>query len=249
MAIRAVLFDLDGTLWSMGGAEANPEFEWSNVTAIQAGGLAPHFRRWGFACDPAAFVTAFFEDLRRLLNPPTPDCREPAWHPALEQTLARFGHRADDRMAEAIFDVLNDVPFHHFGVQPFAEVPAALEKLAASGIRIGAVSNNPKPAHSLAAEMRRQDIPDVFETIVTSWTCGWRKPHHIPFEAALQELGVQPSEAAHVGDSYENDIAPALALGMTAVLRRGRPAPPGAPVPHHEIDSLEELVPLLAPDA
>ena len=46
-------------------------------------------------------------------------------------------------------------------------------------------------------------------------------------------------EAAHVGDSIQNDIEPALKMGMTAVLRRnGGPNGNGA---HHEVDSLEEL--------
>jgi len=62
----------------------------------------------------------------------------------------------------------------------------------------------------------------------------------------MNALGVAAHETAYVGDTYENDIAPALELGMTAVLRRSeRPIPPGAPPPHHVIDSLEELLPIL----
>jgi len=53
MAIRAVLFDLDGTLWGMGNPSANPHFDWSGVTAIQAAQLAPHFAHWvSFAIRP-----------------------------------------------------------------------------------------------------------------------------------------------------------------------------------------------------
>lgn len=246
MAIRGVLFDLDGTLWSMGATDKDPQFDWSGVTAIQAAELAPHFERWGFPCDATVFVTEFVQHVGRLLTPATPDCREPTWHPALAQTLAPYGCSADEAMAETIFDIINGVPFHHLGVDPFADVPPAVEALAAAGLRLGVVSNNPKRAHSLEAEMRRQRIPDVFAVIVTSWTCGWRKPHHIPFQTALAALGLDPHEAMYVGDSYGNDIAPALALGMTTVLRRGgRGCPPGSPPPHHEIDSLAELLALL----
>ena len=240
-----MLFDLDGTLWGMGGAAANPDFDWAEITAIQAAGLQPHFAEWGIRCDPAQFVTALFNDLQRLLNPPTADHREPSWYPTLRETLGRFGHAADDAMADAIFDVLHGVPFAHFGVQPFDEAPTVLRSLASAGLRIGAVTNNPKPARLLAAEMRRQGLPDVFEVIVSSWDCGWRKPHHIPFETALNALGVTANEAAHVGDSLENDVAPALELGMTAVLRRNGRPPTGAPSAHHEIESLEELPGLL----
>jgi putative hydrolase of the HAD superfamily len=108
------------------------------------------------------------------------------------------------------------------------------------------VTNNPKPQHILAAEIRRQGLPDVFDTIVSSWELGWRKPHHIPFQTALDNLGVTADETAHVGDSLQNDIEPALALGMTAVFRS--PTPTQSPPPkaaYHTITSLLELPPLL----
>jgi FMN phosphatase YigB (HAD superfamily) len=61
----------------------------------------------------------------------------------------------------------------------------------------------------------------------------------VPFQAALRALGVVASETVHVGDSLQNDIEPALALGMTAVLRTTEPQPPDAP--YHTITSLAEL--------
>ena len=61
----------------------------------------------------------------------------------------------------------------------------------------------------------------------TSWTSdvcvgskhhGYVKPHRSIFEAALSALDVTPAEAAMVGDSAEDDIEGARALGMQAVL-------------------------------
>jgi putative hydrolase of the HAD superfamily len=53
---------------------------------------------------------------------------------------------------------------------------------------------------------------------------GKTKPHPAIFEAALDQLGVTAEEAAMVGDSPEDDIEGALALGMRAFLvdREGR---------------------------
>ena len=47
---------------------------------------------------------------------------------------------------------------------------------------------------------------------------GWIKPHESIFLAALNLIGVAPPEAAMVGDSVEDDVEGAAALGMRTVL-------------------------------
>jgi FMN phosphatase YigB (HAD superfamily) len=53
---------------------------------------------------------------------------------------------------------------------------------------------------------------------------GKTKPHETIFRAALALLEVEPREAAMVGDSVEDDVEGARALGMRALLvdREGR---------------------------
>ena len=46
----------------------------------------------------------------------------------------------------------------------------------------------------------------------------FRSPHPTIFQAALDALGVQAAEAVMVGDSLEEDVAGARALGMRAIL-------------------------------
>jgi putative hydrolase of the HAD superfamily len=44
-----------------------------------------------------------------------------------------------------------------------------------------------------------------------------RKPRPEIFQQTLEKLGVQPSEALHVGDTLASDVAGALGVGMRAV--------------------------------
>jgi putative hydrolase of the HAD superfamily len=53
---------------------------------------------------------------------------------------------------------------------------------------------------------------------VDSRTHGRVKPHPTIFEAALEFLGLRAADAVMVGDSLEEDIEGARALGMRAIL-------------------------------
>jgi putative hydrolase of the HAD superfamily len=56
------------------------------------------------------------------------------------------------------------------------------------------------------------------DAAVSSGAHGKTKPHPAIFLAALEQLGVTAEEAAMVGDSPEDDVDGAKALGMRAFL-------------------------------
>ena len=65
--------------------------------------------------------------------------------------------------------------------------------------------------------------------VVISGAFGWRKPSAGIFEEALSALHVAPAEATFVGDSYEDDVCGATAVGLRPVwLRRKRDVAPPA---------------------
>ena len=66
------------------------------------------------------------------------------------------------------------------------------------------------------------------DAVVGSKAHGRVKPHASIFVAALQALAVGPEETAMVGDSYEDDIEGARALGIRAILLDRDGALPGA---------------------
>src|SRR5262249_53413858 len=88
-----------------------------------------------------------------------------------------------------------------------------MAKLREHRLKLGLVSNT------------HRDIDDFVthhclevDCALSSRLHGWIKPHASIFRAALALLDVEPAEAAMVGDSVDEDIEGALALGMNAFL-------------------------------
>jgi putative hydrolase of the HAD superfamily len=111
----------------------------------------------------------------------------------------------------------------------YPEVPAVLERLRAGGARLAVVSNWDVSLHDV---LERTALRPLVDAVVISAELGAAKPDPAIFRAALERLGAQPSEAIHVGDSVEHDVAGARAAGLEAVLvaRNGAQAPDGVRV-------------------
>ena len=88
-----------------------------------------------------------------------------------------------------------------------------IESLAQSYL-LGLVSNY---YGNVEAVLKELSLKKYFTSIVDSTVIGIRKPDAQIFEAALKELGVNPTEAIVIGDSYSNDIAPAKLLGCDTI--------------------------------
>jgi len=95
--------------------------------------------------------------------------------------------------------------------------PDALPCLAAlreRGLRVGAVGNTLADAEDL--------LRDHVDLVGSSARWGVEKPKREFFERIVSECGVPAEEIAYVGDRVDNDVEPALAVGMVAVhVRRG----------------------------
>ena len=87
-------------------------------------------------------------------------------------------------------------------------------------VRVGLISNFPCGA-SLRRSLSALGIAESFAPIVISGEVGYVKPHPVPFEVALEELGVAPERVLFVGDSWASDMVGAHAAGMATCHHRG----------------------------
>ncbi len=231
---RAVLFDVDFTLIYPG-----PTFQGEGYKVFSA--------RHGIDVDEARFHSAV-SSAARLLDLPEDTVYEDEIHirytrHILEQMGAVGNIDALDACAREIYREW--AACQHFEL--YDDVADVMGELAASGVRIGLVSNSHR---CLASFQTHFELQGLITATVSSSDHGMMKPHPSIFRAALELLDVAPPEAMMVGDSVPHDIEGALRLGMrAALLHRGeRPHPrevelAGLGVP--TMRSLHELTGLL----
>ena len=93
----------------------------------------------------------------------------------------------------------------------YPDVVETLEAVRALGVRTALLSN----IHfDLRPELKDQGILDLFDSVVLSYEHGIQKPDPKLFRMALDELGVEPTDALMVGDSPTNDGG-GVELGVT----------------------------------
>ena len=66
-------------------------------------------------------------------------------------------------------------------------------------------------------KMANAGLAPYFDVVLTAEKAGVKKPHAVIFEQALSMAQTSASKSLMIGDSYEADIAGAIALGMQAI--------------------------------
>ena len=106
---------------------------------------------------------------------------------------------------------------HHFEL--YEDALPTLADLRERGLKIGLLSNSARDLDEFVAHHGL-----TVDAALTSRVHGKTKPHETIFRRMLDLLEVGPDEALMVGDTVEDDVEGALAVGMRAVLldRDGR---------------------------
>jgi putative hydrolase of the HAD superfamily len=199
--LKAVLFDVDFTLVKP-GPDLGPE------------GYQLLGRRFGLELDPARHTEARAAAIEAVERHPELDHDEEVWVLFTERIIRGMssGGGDSDRAYECAVEMTRAWE-HAANFELFEDTLPVLAELREHGLKIGLVSNT---GRDLAAFVTHHAL-DV-DAAVGSGAHGKTKPHPAIFQAALDELGVTAEEAAMVGDSPDDDVEGARALGMRAFL-------------------------------
>jgi putative hydrolase of the HAD superfamily len=229
--IRAVCFDLDGTL-------LRDDHVHEVVRRAAREAADTHRLADDFAADAVRALEAYWFGIGEspLLSAlPAGALPVDVWAAALR------AHGEDDPAAAAAV-YARQVTLEAEAARLYHESLDVLEAVRARGIRTAVITNGPSALQrgKLAAVSL-----DGFDAVIVSGEVGLSKPHAAIFDLALGALGVAPGEALHVGDNRVADVAGARDAGLTAVwidrFQDGRTTDAA----HHVIGDLTALLPLL----
>lgn len=217
MALRGVIFDLGGTLLHYNA----PNMTWEDTEKKGARSVYILLHEEGYALPPekealnAAWNYAI--TMWNTLLRPDHDVKALKLDVQLQRMVEqawRAGPIPDSigaRLAQAYMDT---VQTH---VHPLEGAAITLRTLRDQGLRVGLISNTVWPGTAHRADLERFGLIDYLEHLIFSADAEAWKPYRAVFQMALDVLGLQPDEAAYIGDSLFFDVWGAQQAGLRGV--------------------------------
>jgi len=142
-----------------------------------------------------------------------------------EEQVEVYTHYPQTILAEAGVQVPQELPlkilkivmqqFKEMSFALFDDVLSTLKTLKEQNLTLGLLTNLDRDMQPICRELGLEPYIDF---AVTSAEVGVDKPKPPIFLAALQQAGVNASEAVHVGDQYKLDVIGARGVGITPIL-------------------------------
>ncbi|HDR7389248.1 HAD family hydrolase [Bacillus toyonensis] len=192
--IRAVLFDLDGTL--LDRRQSLEQF------------IRDQYNRFAFYL----INIEKFEYCSRFLEL---DNNGYTWKDKVYSTLLCEYNITTLTPEQLLHDYITN--FRHHCI-PFPDMHELLQQLKQRNIKIGIITNG--FTEFQMSNLRALNIHTYTNTILVSEAEGIKKPHPEIFERALQKLNVKAEECLYVGDHPENDALGSEQVGILGVWKR-----------------------------
>jgi HAD superfamily hydrolase (TIGR01549 family) len=239
---EAIIFDLGGTLIYFEGS-------WPEVMAEAGMELHRSLTAAGLDLDQDAFMREFHTQLETYYVERESDYREYTTLYVVQKVLQVWDYLdVDESVIREGLQALYEVTEGHWHVEQ--DTALTLKTLGDKGYRLGLISNAGDDA-DVQTLVDNANLRDYFEIIITSAAEGIRKPSPHIFNKMLNFWGIEPSQAAMVGDTLSADILGASKAGLYSIWITRRADTPANQalaaeiIPDATIATLSELPDLL----
>ena len=227
MGLRAVLFDIDDTLFST-----------TQFAKVARKNAVHAMVKTGLDLPEEVVLKELEEVLAEFSS---------NYDHHFDQLLRRLRPKALESVNPALIVAAGVAAYHDTKfreLKPFDDVIPLLSALRGAGVITGVITHGwtIKQAEKI---VRLGLVPHLHpRAVFISDQLGISKPNPKIYALALHDLGLQPPEAMYVGDSPSHDITPPKSLGMKAVWARRasrfHPGPDDAK-PDHVVDDFVAL--------
>ena len=185
--IAGVIFDIHSTLVDQGAA-----CDWLAAALARS----PHDLAPEAAAELESFLDRIWEGAR-VADPASTRDLSFADHRRVYHELLEAGPGIDRTLADALYEVMLDV------WSAYEDTVPMLRALRAAGLRIALISNAGVPIRTV---LDRDGITELVDAVVLSYEVGYVKPDVHIFHAAVDALGLRPTQVLMVGDSGTDDV-------------------------------------------
>jgi len=194
MNIKAIIFDLDGTL-------LDRDLSLRSFIAAQYDRFLPAFKQIS--------KQDYLEQFIQL------DCRGHVWKDKVYQSLIKRFNITELTWQQLLNDYETQFKYYCIAIPTLKETLATLQQ---QNYLLGIITNGRGKFQARAIEGLK--IRNYFDTILISETEQIRKPEPEIFYRALSRLKVSATESVYVGDNPDADIIGAKKAGLKAIWQR-----------------------------
>lgn len=210
---KAVLFDVDGTLYRQGPMRLAMAAELATAPVA--------LRSWRRGVDVAKILRRYrhaHEELRALGKGDRPLASYQISRTAEDLGLDR------DLVATTVDEWMVRRPLKYLRWCRRPDLKPLLAALAGAGLRLGVLSD-----YAAAVKLNALEVSDRFSLTLctTDANVNALKPHPRGFQVACELWGVKPEEVLYVGDRPNVDGEGAIAAGLGCAIIARRPSPAG----------------------
>ncbi|WP_419893507.1 HAD family hydrolase [Oceanobacillus kimchii] len=192
--IKAVLFDLDGTLLNRDESIkgfVNHQYE--------------RLKKWVGHIPKDKYITRFLEL----------DKRGYVWKDKVYQQLIQEFDISKMTLEDLLQDYISEF---RFNCVPFDNLIQMLEDLKSKNVLLGMITNG--YGQFQMDNIKALGIERYFDVILVSEWEGIKKPDPEIFKKALEKLDVPPEQSIFVGDHPKNDVKAAQSIGMKGIWKK-----------------------------
>jgi len=187
MAIKAIAFDIDGTLYPNWKMQLNsiPFFAFHPILIYKFGEIRKDLRKMDNIED-------FYKIQADLLA----------------QSLSISSDEAH-KLIDSYFYTKWEKTFSR--IKPYGNVKTVIKSIRAMGLKTAVMSDFP-----IGEKLNYFHLDGLWDVEISSEESGYLKPDKRPFLHLAEKLDVKPEEIIYVGNSYSYDVVGSKAVGMVA---------------------------------